>query len=116
MANTERQTLRIQPFVAPCRYVVGESRVPGFLTDISTGGCRVQTDVDPPAKGVALAIEVRLAGKPTHLRIPGTVRWARTSPRGGFVFGVSFEGIGADEQRVVDDIVEAFRRRAASIG
>src|SRR4030042_6784918 len=109
MANTERQTFRIQPSGAPCRYVVGESRAPGFLTDISTGGCRVQTDVDPPAKGVALAIEVRLAGKPTHLRIPGTVRWARTSPRGGFVFGVSFEGIGSDEQRVVDDIVEEFR-------
>ena len=116
MAHTERKTVRIQPFVAPCRYVVGDSRVPGFLTDISTSGCRVQTDNEPPAKGTTLAIEVRLAGKPTHLRIPGVVRWAHTSPRGGFVFGVSFEGIGPDEQRVVDDIVEAFRRRAASIG
>ena len=116
MDNTERQAVRIQPFVAPCRYVVGESRVPGFLTDISTRGCRVQTDAEPPAKGVALAIEVRLAGRPTHLRIPGTVRWARTSPRGGFVFGVSFEGMGHDEQHVVEDVIEAFRRRAASIG
>ena len=116
MAHTERQAVRIQPFVAPCRYVMGESRVPGFLTDISTRGCRVQTDAEPPAKGTVLAIEVRLAGKPTHLRIPGTVRWTRTSPRGGFVFGVSFEGIGRDEQHAVEDIVEAFRRRAASIG
>jgi hypothetical protein len=116
MPRTERQAVRIQPFVAPCRYVVGETRVPGFLTDISTRGCRVQTDADPPAKGTALAIEVRLARKPTHLRIPGTVRWMRTSPRGGFVFGVSFEGIGHDEQHVVDDVVEEFRRRAASIG
>jgi hypothetical protein len=116
MPRTERQAVRIQPFVAPCRYVVGETRVPGFLTDISTRGCRVQTDADPPAKGTALAIEVRLARKPTHLRIPGTVRWARTSPRGGFVFGVSFEGIGPDAQHVVDDVVEEFRRRAASIG
>ena len=116
MANTERQAVRIQPFVAPCRYAVADSRVPGFLTDISTRGCRVQTDVEPPVKGTVLAIEVRLAGKPTHLRIPGKVRWGRASPRGGFVFGVSFEGIGPDEQRVVDDIVEAFRRRAASIG
>ncbi len=116
MAHTERKAVRIQPFVAPCRYVVAEARVPGFLTDISTSGCRIQTDAEPPAKGTALSIEVRVAGKPTHLRIPGAVRWARASPRGGFVFGVSFEGIGSDEQRAVDDIVEAFRRRAASIG
>ena len=116
MAHTERQAFRIQPFVAPCRYVVAETRAPGFLTDISTRGCRIQTELTPPAKGTSLAIEVRLAGKPTHLRIPGTVRWTRTNPRGGFVFGVSFEGIGRDEQHVVDDVVEAFRRRAASIG
>ena len=30
-----RQAQRIQPFVAPCRYVVGEERVSAFLTDIS---------------------------------------------------------------------------------
>ena len=116
MAHTERQAFRIQPFVAPCRYVVAETRAPGFLTDISTRGCRIQTELTPPAKGTSLAIEVRLAGKPTHLRIPGAVRWTRTNPRGGFVFGGSFEGIGRDEQHVVDDVVEAFRRRAASIG
>ncbi len=116
MDPTERQAVRIQPFVAPCRYALGEARVPGFVTDISTRGCRIQTDQTPPAKGSSLSIEVRLAGQPTHVRIPGTVRWTRTSPRGGFVFGVSFEGIGRDEQRVVDDVLEAFRRRAASIG
>ncbi len=116
MPRPERQAVRIQPFVAPCRYVVGETRTAGFVTDLSGRGCRVQTDAEPPGKGVTLVVEVRLARRPTHLRVPGTVRWSRTSPHGGFVFGVSFEGIGAAEQRVLDDVVEEIRRRAASIG
>ena len=116
MPPIERQAIRIQPFVAPCRYAVGETRMQGFMTDISTRGCRVHADVEPPTKGTTVAIEVRLAGQPTHLRIPGTVRWTRSSPRGGFVFGVSFEGIGEEEQRAIDAVVEQFRRRAASIG
>jgi len=36
--------------------------------------------------------------------------------RGGVLFGVSFDGIGPEEQRVVDGVVNEFRRRAASIG
>jgi len=43
------------------------------------------------------------------------VRWTRPSPRGGFVSGVSFEGIGPDEQKILEGVVEEFRRRAASI-
>ncbi len=116
MANPERKAIRIQPFVAPCRYVAGEARQPGFVTDISTRGCRVHTDAEPPVKGAAVALEVRLPRRPTHLSIPGTVRWTRESPRGGFVFGVSFDGIGSAEQQVVSDVVEEFRRRAAAIG
>jgi hypothetical protein len=112
----KRQALRIQPFVAPCRYVVGELRVAGFLTDLSARGGRVHTDVEPPAVDARVTVEVRLGRRPTHLRIPAAVEWARVSARGGFVFGVSFEGIGADEQRAVDGVVEEFRRRAASIG
>jgi len=43
------------------------------------------------------------------------VRWARPAPRGGFLFGVSFDGIRPEEQRVVAGVVDEFRRRAASI-
>jgi len=31
------------------------------------------------------------------------------------VSGVSFDGIGPDEQKVLDTVVDEFRRRAASI-
>jgi hypothetical protein len=111
----KRQAPRIQPFVAPCRYVLAEERIPGFLTDISEGGGRVHTEVEPPAVGTVLTVEARLGHQATHVRLPGTVRWVRPAPRGGFLFGLSFDGIGADEQGVVDGVVDEFRRRAASI-
>ena len=59
----KRQTQRIQPFVAPCRYVLGEERFPGFLTDISEKGGRVHTEVEPPAVGTTLAVEARLGSQ-----------------------------------------------------
>jgi hypothetical protein len=110
-----RRSERIQPFVAPCRYVVGEERVSGFLTDISRQGGRVHTEVEPPAEGAMLTVELRLARQPVALVLPATVRWARPRERGGFVFGVSFDGAGADEQKALDGLVESFLRRAASI-
>ena len=113
--QNRRRSERIQPFVAPCRYVVGEARVPGFLTDISRHGGRVHTDIEPPAIGVGLTVEIRVARQPIALRLPASVRWARPGERGGFVFGVSFDGASADEQQALDALVEGFLRRAASI-
>jgi hypothetical protein len=113
--QNRRQSQRIQPFVAPCRYVVADERVPGFLTDISRHGGRVHTEVEPPTVGAALSVELRLARQPIALRLPATVRWSRPGERGGFVFGVSFDGAGADEQKALDALVEGFLRRAASI-
>jgi hypothetical protein len=110
-----RRSQRIQPFVAPCRYVVGESRVSGFVTDISRHGGRVHTEVEPPGVGEALTVELRIARQPVALRLPATARWSRPSERGGFVFGVSFDGVGEDEQKALDALVEGFLRRAASI-
>ena len=110
-----RQAQRIQPFVAPCRYVVGEERVSAFLTDISRGGGRVNAEPEPPAVGATITIELRLARQPVALRLPAVVRWTREAERGGHVFGVSFEGVGPEEQEALDALVEGFLRRAASI-
>jgi PilZ domain len=111
----KRRTPRIQPFVAPCRYVLGGKRVAGFITDISERGGRIHSDVEPPAVGAALTLEARLGRHATHLRIPATVRWSRPSPRGGFLFGLSFDGIAAETQHALEGVVDEFRRRAASI-
>jgi hypothetical protein len=118
MAGVEdkRRTPRIQPFVAPCRYVLGDQRVPGFLTDLSERGGRIHTEADPPATGTRITVEARIGRRAVPVRIPATVRWASPAPRGGSMFGLSFDGIGPDEQRVLDEVVEEFRRRAASIG
>jgi hypothetical protein len=113
--NRRRHSQRIQPFVAPCRYLVGETRMPGFLTDISRHGGRVHTDVQPPVLGASLTVEIRVSRQPIALKVPASVRWARPGERGGFVFGVSFDGAGEDEQIALDSLVEGFLRRAASI-
>jgi hypothetical protein len=113
--SDRRQSERIQPFVTPCRYVYEDARVPGFLTDISRHGGRVQADAEPPPVGVALTVEVRLARQPVALRLPATVRWTRHTDHGGYVFGVSFDGVGPEEQQALDSLVEGFLRRAASI-
>lgn len=114
-AEKKRQTQRLQPFVAPCRYVLGGERLPGFLTDLSERGGRIHTEAEPPAVGAALNVEVRFGRQPTHVRLPAIVRWARPAPRGGFLFGMSFDDIGPQAQKVLDGVVDEFRRRAASI-
>ena len=115
MVEEKRRTPRIQPFVAPCRYVVGDERVPGFLTDLSRAGGRVQTEASPPAVGTRVTLESRLGRQALPVRLAATVRWVGSSPRGGNVFGVSFDGIGPEEQRILDGVVAEFERRAASI-
>ena len=115
MADEKRRTPRIQPFVAPCRYVLGEQRLPGFLTDISRAGGRIHTEATAPAVGALVTVEARLGRRALPLRLRATVRWVGSAPRGGSVFGVSFEGIGPDEQAVLDGVVGEFERRAASI-
>jgi PilZ domain len=113
--DEKRQADRIQPFVAPCRYVVEGQRVPAFLTDLSTRGARVHGDLEPPAVDAHVTLEVRLGLAATHQRIPAAVEWSQASPRGGFVFGLSFDGIGPGERSVLEGVVEEFRRRAAAI-
>ena len=111
----KRKNPRIQPFVAACRYVLEEQRTPGFLTDLSRAGARIHTDVEGPAKGTTIDVEVRMGRLATHVRLPATVRWSQPSDRGGFVFGVSFDGIGPEEQKILDGVIEEFRRRAAQL-
>jgi hypothetical protein len=111
----KRRAPRIQPFVAPCRYVVGDRRISGFLTDLSSKGGRIHTDAEAPAVGTLLTLEARLGRQATHLSIPATVRWARPGPRGGSLIGMSFDGLDSEVQGVLDGVIDEFRRRAASL-
>jgi hypothetical protein len=114
-SGEKRQALRIQPFVAPCRYVVEGARRAGFLTDLSTRGGRIHIDVEPPDVGTQLTVEIRLSRRPAQVKVAAVVEWTRPSPRGGHVFGVSFETVSSEARAVLTGVVEEFRRRAASI-
>ena len=89
MSGEKRQAPRIQPFVAPCRYVVADAAQSGFITDLSTRGGRIHTDCEPPENGTSLTVEIRLSRRPTRLKVPAAVEWGKPSPSGGYVFGVS---------------------------
>jgi hypothetical protein len=111
----QRQTERIQPFVAACRYVVEDQRFPGFLMNLSSTGARIHSDSEGPPVSRSITVEVRMGRQATHVRLPATVRWGQPSSRGGFVFGVSFDGIAGEEQRILEGVIEEFRRRAAQL-
>ena len=115
MSGEKRQADRIQPFVAPCRYLVAGTLHPGFITDLSTRGGRIHVDEEPPAVATGLTVEIRLSRRPTRLKLPAAVEWTRVSPRGGHVFGVSFEAVPPEAANELLEVVEEFRRRAAAI-
>ena len=112
----KRRTPRIQPFVAPCQIVDGAARTPGYVTELSLEGARVSCDADPPAPGASVVLEVRLPRQPARSRLAGRVKWARAAEgRPGHVFGVTFEGLAADEQANVAAVLADFRRLAAEL-
>jgi hypothetical protein len=113
----KRRTPRIQPFVAPCQVVSGETRTAGYVTELSLEGARVSCDADPPPIDAAVVLEVRLPRQPARSRLSGRVKWARAAEEGkrGHVFGVTFEGLGAEEQANVAAVLEEFRRLAAEL-
>jgi hypothetical protein len=65
---------------------------------------------------VAVVLEVRLGTDAAASRLPARVKWVRASEHGDWhSFGLVFEAVSAAEQRLLDTVVEDFRRRAASL-
>ncbi len=108
----KRPNPRIQPFVAACRHALEERRTPGFPPALSRAGAPIHPGAPGPAKGATIPVAVRVRRQATHVRLPATVRWSKPSDRGGFVFGVSFDGIESEEQKILDCVSEGVRRRA----
>jgi hypothetical protein len=114
----KRKAPRIQPYVAPCRVAHGSRRIPGYLTDLSRLGARVACDEAPPALGEAVVLEVRFSRRAVHSPLPAVVKWSRPPglPDEVFVVGLTFSGVSADDQRVLEGVLDEFRRRAALFG
>ena len=110
----QRQTERIQPFVAPCR-VVGETvAISAYLTDLSEAGARISTDETPPALDTAVTLEVRIGRRPSRSRLSARVEWIRPD-EAGVLFGLSFARLPPEQREALQEVVADFRRLAAEL-
>lgn len=114
--SEKRKTPRIQPFVVPCKVLDAERKLAGYLTDLSTRGARVTCEQEPPAVGHVIALDVRFPRR-GRARLGCRVQWSRPllHPAKGFDFGVTFEGLGAREQEVLDAVVRDFHEQAEQL-
>jgi hypothetical protein len=117
MSDEKRRTARIQPYVAPCRVLDGARRVSGYVMDLSPTGSRVTVESEPPAPGTNVVIEVRFSRESPHSLLPGQVRWVKgpDGPSRTFTFGMTFEGLTAEQNQVLSSVVEEFRNRAENL-
>ena len=114
--NEQRKTVRIQPFVAPCRVVTNERALSGYLTDLSEAGARVTCEAEAPASETAVTLELRIGRVATRSRLPARVEWVRAQEGGsGSVFGLSFAGVREEHQAALKAVVAEFRRLASEI-
>jgi hypothetical protein len=100
--------------VAPCRLRLADGRtLSAYVLDVSPRGARVACDQDVAA-GSAMVMELRLGSRGGWSRLPGEVKWCkrRTTARARYVFGLTFAGVSADQQALLDGALEEFRRRA----
>jgi hypothetical protein len=111
----KRKAPRIQPYVAPCRLAHGTRRIPGYLTDLSLLGARISCDEEPPPIGSSIVLEVRFSRRAVHSPLPALVKWSQPpgAPDESFVVGLTFSGVSAEPQRVLEGVLEEFQRRAA---
>ncbi len=113
----KRRTSRIEPYLAPCRVVVGRRRIGGYVTNLSPRGARVYCDEPPPRVGQKVALEIRFRERSAATRILAEARWVKAAfdPTEVHSFGVSFRGISASQRRAVEAVLQEFRRRAAAL-
>ena len=114
--SEKRKTPRIQPYVAACRILDGERRLPGYVTDLSSRGARVTCEPEAPAVGQVVVVEVRFARR-GRARLSGRVQWRRPllHPSKGFDFGVTFEGLQAGDQELLEAVVRDRQRQAEQL-
>jgi hypothetical protein len=115
VARDKRRTPRMQPFVVPCRIVLGMHRLSAYITDLSLGGGRVHADGEVPNPGTLVTLEVRIGKRVAHSRIPAVVKWSQAATKGGQDFGLTFEGLSPGDQKALQTVVDEFHRRAAQI-
>jgi hypothetical protein len=112
--NEQRKTVRIQPFVAPCRVIAGARGVTGYLTDLSEAGARVTSTEAPPRDQEAVTLELRIGRVAARSRLAAKVEWVKAQET-GHAFGLSFAGMPQEQQKALKSVVTEFRRLASEI-
>jgi CheY-like chemotaxis protein len=69
-------------------------RVPGYMVDASSGGCRIEL-TEPLAEGEAVRVILHARDETTHLALGAAVRWHDVAPNGAHVVGLKFSGTTA---------------------
>ncbi len=115
VAKDKRRTGRIEPYLASCRVIVGRRRLHGYVTNLSPRGARVYCDERPPRIGQKVSLEIRFKERTRATRVPAEARWVRIAAdlTGLHSFGASFKGIGPQARKLVESVLQEFRRRAA---
>jgi hypothetical protein len=118
VVKEKRTTPRIQPYIVPCLLIedLGERRLAGYLTDLSSRGGRVACEGMAPVDGAAVALEFRIGRQIEPSRIKAAVKWVRPAARGMRAVGLRFERVAAAERRALEALVAEFRRLVAEIG
>jgi hypothetical protein len=113
----KRKTPRIAPFVTPCRLDDGRTHIPGYMTDLSPRGARISCETVPPDPGSRVVLEIRFGRQVRYSRLQAEVKWIRPAAgeQESHTCGLTFTGVTAEEQRVLESIVDEFRRRAADL-
>jgi hypothetical protein len=113
----KRRTRRIEPYLAPCRILVGRRRLPGYVTNLSDRGARVYCDEKPPLVGRTVILEIRFRTGVPYSRLRAQARWVRmaSDETGLHSFGASFRGLKAEERQAVVGVLAEFRKRAAML-
>ncbi len=112
----KRRVPRVQPYVVPCRVELPNGRVlAGYVTDISPRGAQVSCQGPPPASGIRVTLEVRLRRGPVWPRLPAEVKWTRppVAPDNNPTCGLTFLDLDAPDQKLLENALEDFFRRAA---
>jgi hypothetical protein len=111
----KRRSHRIEPYLAPCRLIVGRRRLSGYVTNLGPRGARVYCDERPPRVGQKVVLEIRFRERTAATRLPAEARWVRerTDATGLHAFGARFTGMTAAQGKAVEAVLLEFRRRAA---
>jgi len=107
----KRSLARIQPFIARCVITWGQRRLVAYITDLSLGGVQVACDEPPPPADADVALEARFDPRAEPTRLAARVRWGKPADR-GHTCGLTFEGLGPQEESILQAVIERILRQA----